>query len=92
MRWQPLLGRETTNAEVAWMEWLSGDPTVYWVRLDFAPSGPSPSKPESVWLIAGRWERDRFVLASDDVTVAFDRLEAERMQIVRRSDLASLDL
>jgi hypothetical protein len=90
--WQPLLGREITDAELAWMNWVSGDPPVYWLRLDFAPVGPSPSEPESVWLIAGCWERDRFVLASDDVTVAFDRLEAERMQIVQRSDPASLDL
>jgi hypothetical protein len=74
------------------MDWVSGDPTVYRVRLDFAPAGPSPCKPESVWLVAGRWERDRFVLASDDVAVVFDRLEAERMQIVRRPDTASLDL
>jgi len=81
--WQRLLGREIVDTELAWVDWVSGDATPCWVRLDLGPSELLRSTPESVWIAAGRWDRDRFVFASDDVTVIFDRAEATRTTIMK---------
>jgi hypothetical protein len=34
---------------------------------------------------AGRWERDRFAFATDDVTMIFDPAEATRTKIMTNS-------
>ena len=80
-RWRHLLDREITDTELAWIEWVSGHPTVCWIRLDLAPADPRSSEPDSIWIIAGRWEGDNFLFATDDVTVIFDRAEAVRAKI-----------
>lgn len=81
--WRALLGRQITGTELAWVEWVSSDATPCWLRLDFAADADrSSSSPESVWISVGRWERDRFAFATDDVTVIFDRAEAARTEIM----------
>ena len=81
--WRALLGREIIGTELAWVEWTSSDPTPCWLRLDLAPEDGQPSSdPASVWICAGRWERDRFAFATDDVTVIFDPAEAARTKIM----------
>jgi hypothetical protein len=82
-RWQRLLGREIVDTEMAWVDWLSGEATPCWVRLDLSPNEMPRSTPESVWIAAGRWEGDRFLFATDDVTVIFDRAEATRTAIMK---------
>ena len=85
-RWRPLLGREIIGTELAWVQWSSSGPTPCWLRLDLASEGEvSSSDPESVWISAGRWERDRFAFATDDVTVIFDGAEAARTRIMINS-------
>jgi hypothetical protein len=66
---------------VAWIDWVSGDPTMCWVRLEFAPADESAHEPDSIWITAGRWNQDQFHFATDDVTVIFDRAEAARAKI-----------
>jgi hypothetical protein len=82
-RWQGLLGREIVDTELGWIQWVSGDPTPYWVRPDLGPDESSGSTPQSVWIAAGRWGGDRFLCGTDDVTVIFDRGEAVRTAIIR---------
>ena len=82
-RWWPLLGREIIATELARVEWVSSDPTPCWLRLDIAAGCErSSSGPECVWISAGRWERDRFAFATDDVTVIFEPAEAARTKIM----------
>ncbi|MEE1783791.1 hypothetical protein PUR71_12865 [Streptomyces sp. SP17BM10] len=81
--WQQLLGREIVDTELAWVDWVSGDATPCWVRLDLGPDAMLRTTPESVWIAAGRWEGDRFLFATDDVTVIFDRAEAIRTAIMK---------
>lgn len=82
-RWQRLLGREIIGTELAWVDWLSGEATPCWVRLDLDSNELSGGSLESVWIAAGRWEGDGFLFASDDVTVIFDRAEATRTKIMK---------
>jgi hypothetical protein len=77
-QWSMLLGREITGTEVAWMQWVSSDATPAWVRLDFAPSGQLSDEQRSVWFVAGCWRGDRFSIATDDVTVIFDKATATK--------------
>ena len=84
-RWRHLLGREITNTEAAWIDWVSGDPTICWIRLEFAPADESEHEPESIWIVSGRWNQDRFHLGSDDVTVIFDRAEAARAKVTAQT-------
>ncbi|MEY9861761.1 hypothetical protein ABH935_007404 [Catenulispora sp. GAS73] len=81
-RWQRLLGREIVNTELAWVDWSSGAATPCWVRLDLAAEQQEGAS-ESVWIAAGRWDRDRFLFATDDVTTVFDHGEATRTGIMK---------
>jgi hypothetical protein len=76
--WSALLGREITGTEVVWMQWVSSQATPAWVRLDFAPSDRVPDEQFSVWFVAGCWREERFAIATDDVTVMFDKAMAEK--------------
>lgn len=75
-RWQALLDRHITETELGWIEWASGDPSPCWIRLELEPDNPASGKAESVWLFAGRWHAHGYSLATDDITVIFDRAEA----------------
>ena len=81
-RWRRLVGREIIGTEMAWVDWDSGDATPCWIRLDLA-ADVQGAEPDSVWIFAGRWYGDRFLFATDDVTVIFDRAEATRTGIMK---------
>lgn len=65
-----------------WVEWVSNDSTPCLLRLDFGPDERGLGNPESIWFAAGPWERDRFAIATDDVTVIFERTEAARTRMI----------
>ena len=75
------LAASVTRIALAWIDWVSGETTPCWVRLDVADDDLRGI--ESVWIAAGRWDRDRFAIASEEVTVIFDRAEAERTEIMK---------
>ena len=75
-RWSALRGREIIATELAWIEWVSGEPSPISVRLDLdAP------KQSSVWLAAGHWRDDGFAVGTDDITVIFDMGTAARAHL-----------
>lgn len=80
-RWRRFLGREITDCTVAWWDWVSGDPTTNWIRIEFAAVGGSGNEPETIWITAGRWAQDSFQHFAQDLTVFFDREEAVRAKI-----------
>lgn len=79
--WQALLDRHIVDTGLGWIEWVSGDPSPCWIRLDLEPDNPPSSRSQSVWLVAGRWHARGYSLATDDVAVIFDRVEAVRAGI-----------